>query len=127
ITSLVRRRPYVSLFFALDNQHQRPVALREITIRGLSDEAQAFACEVVQREYDLLRRQHIPSVMPVIDLRHFRGHLYVIAGRPSKKDETIPGVQSTHLYTLQDVLQSGIGLLDMSIAFTWTEQLCSIL
>ena len=33
ITSLVRRRPYISLFFAIDNQQQRPVALREINIR----------------------------------------------------------------------------------------------
>src|SRR5437764_495954 len=61
VTSLVRRRPYVSLFFAVDNQQQRPVALREINIRGLSDDARTTACEAAQSEYDLLRREHIPS------------------------------------------------------------------
>src|SRR5207248_7647659 len=124
ITTLVRRRPYVSLFFALDNQQQRPVAIREIDIRELNDEARATACEVVQREYDLLRREHIPSVLPVIDLRHFQGRLYVIAGWPASTSEKNPVMQ---LQTLQDVLQSGIGLPDTQVALTWIEQLCAAL
>src|SRR6267154_2770340 len=61
ITTLVRRRPYVSLYFAIDNQQQRPVAIREIDMRELNAEARATVCEVVQREYDLLRREHIPA------------------------------------------------------------------
>src|SRR5436305_10333091 len=122
ITSLVRRRPYISLFFAIDNQQQRPVALREINIRSLADDARATACETVQREYDLLRREHIPSIMPVIDLRHFQGHLYVIAGWPTNTDEK---TAVTQLQTLQDVLQSGIGLPNIQLALSWIEQLCA--
>lgn len=124
ITSLVRRRPYISLFFAIDNQQQRPVALREINIRSLADDARATACETVQREYDLLRREHIPSIMPVIDLRHFQGHLYVIAGWPTNTDEK---AAVTQLQTLQDVLQSGIGLPNIQLALSWIEQLCASL
>lgn len=126
ITSLVRRRPYVSLFFAIDNQLQRPVALREITIRDLSEEARKTACEAVQQEYDLLRREHIASIMPVIDLRHYQGHLYVIAGWPAltSSSEKAPIMQ---LQTLQDVLQSGIGLPDIQVILTWMVQLCSAL
>src|SRR5207248_5772166 len=124
VTSLVRRRPYVSLFFAVDNQQQRPVALREINIRGLTDDARTTACEAVQREYDLLRREHIPSVMPVIDLRHFQGHLYVIAGWPANSGEK---TAVTQLHTLQDVLQSGMGLPDTQLALSWIEQLCASL
>src|SRR6266566_1471338 len=124
ITSLVRRRPHVSLFFAVDNQQQRPVALREINIRGLTDDARATACEAVQREYDLLRREHIPSIMPVIDLRHFQGHLYVIAGWLANTAEK---TTVTQLQTLQDVLQSGIGLPDTLLALSWIKQLCASL
>src|SRR6266567_1271861 len=126
ITSLVRRRPYVSLFFAIDNQQQRPVALREITIRGLSDEARKTACDTVQREYDLLRREHIASIMPVVDLRYSQGHLYIITGWPApiNRDEKASIMQ---FQTLQDVLQSGIGLPGIQVTLTWIEQLCSAL
>ena len=68
ITSLVRRRPYISLYFAIDSQHQRPVVIREITLRSLQDEARLTASQVVQHEYDLLRHEHIPSVLPIFDL-----------------------------------------------------------
>ncbi len=121
ITSLVRRRPYASLFFAIDNLQQRPVALREITIRGLSDEACQTACEAVQQEYDLLRREHIASIMPVIDLRHHQGHLYIVAGWPAPRGTKAPIMQ---LQALQDVLQSGIGLPDIQVTLAWIEQLC---
>ena len=124
VTSLVRRRLYVSLFFAIDNQQQRPVALREINIRSLVDDARATACEAVQREYDLLRREQIPSIMPVIDLRHFQGHLYVIAGWPTNTGEK---TAVTQLQTLQDVLQSGIGLPNSQLALSWIEQFCASL
>jgi len=79
ISSLVRRRPYVSLFFAIDNQQLRPVGIRDIDISGLGKEGRANACDVVQQEYDLLRRESIPSLMPVIEVRHFEGHLYVVS------------------------------------------------
>lgn len=119
ITSLVRRRPYVSLFLATDSEQQRPVALRDIDTTSLNDGARLTASTAVQREYDLLRRQHIPHVIPLLDLRHFEGHFYVVAGWP--RDDK--GTQN-HLRTLQDILQSGNGLPDESQALNWIAQLC---
>jgi serine/threonine protein kinase len=121
ITSLVRRRPYISLYFAIDSQYQRPVVIREITVRSLQDEARLTASQVVQDEYDLLRHEHIPSVLPVIDLLHSQGQLYVVAGWPTKPDKKTTTLQ---LQTLQDILQSGIGLPKMQTALSWIEQLC---
>ncbi|HAT45042.1 MAG TPA: hypothetical protein DCS90_08050 [Ktedonobacter sp.] len=126
ITSLVRRRPYVSLFFAVDNQQSRPVGIRDIDISSLSNEAQASACDIVQQEYDLLRRENILSLMPVIEVRRFEGHLYVVSAWPSpagKSERTV----DAHLQTLQDVLQSGIGLPETQVSLFWIEQLCSSL
>lgn len=122
ITSLVRRRPYVNLLLALDNQQSRPVAIRDIDITGLNEDGRLQACAIVQQEYDLLRRERIASIMPVIDIRHFKGHLYVVAGWPFDAPE-----KTTHLHTLQDVLQSGIGLPGTQTAFAWIEQLCASL
>jgi len=119
ITSLVRRRPYVSLLFAIDTQQARPVAIRDIDITSLDEDGRLRACAIVQQEYDLLRRERIPAVMPVIDLRHSQGHLYLIVGWPLTNHEKTP-----HLSTLQDVLQSGIGLPDTHISLAWIEQLC---
>ncbi len=123
ITSLVRRRPNVSLFFAIDNQQLRPVGIRDIDISSLSNEARKEACEILQREYDLLRRESIASIMPLIGLRHFQGHLYVVSGWPFRSGAG-QRVANTHLNTLQDVLQSGIGLPDTRVSLFWIEQLC---
>ena len=82
ITSLVRHRPYVKLFFAVDNQQQRMVVIRNIDISSLNEEAQAKASELTQREYDLLRQLGIAHVMPVIDLQESQSHLLTITGRP---------------------------------------------
>ena len=121
ITSLVRRRPYISLYFAIDSQHQRPVVIREITLRSLQDEARLTASQVVQHEYDLLRHEHIPSVLPIFDLLRSQEQLYIVAGWPTKSDQKTTALQ---LHTLQDILQSGIGLPKMQTALTWIEQLC---
>ena len=125
ISSLVRRRPYVSLFFAIDNQQLRPVGIRDINISSLSKEGRASACDIVQQEYDLLRRESIPSLMPVIEVRHSDGHLYVVSAWPSRSNKS--EMTNTHLQTLQDVLQSGIGLPEMQVSLYWVEQLCSTL
>lgn len=122
ITSLVRRRPFVNLFFALDTQQQRMVAIRDIDISSLSDEVCTSAIELAQREYDLLRRQHIPDLMPVIDLRYFQKHLVVVSGWPIVSDGT--KAANTKLHTLYDFLQSGIGLPDEQDALSWIERLC---
>ncbi len=131
ITSLVRRRPYVSLFLATDIRQQRPVALRDIDITGLDSEGRSNAANAVQHEYDLLRRQHIPYVIPLIDVRHFQGHLYVVAGWPrDTKGPPIPPVPNNTngpLHTLQDILQSGKGLPEESLALAWIEHLCQSL
>lgn len=125
ISSLVRRRPYVSLFFAIDNQQLRPVGIRDINISTLSKDGRAKACDIVQQEYDLLRRESIPSLMPVIEVRHFEGHLYVVSAWPTRSNKS--EVTNTHLQTLQDVLQSGIGLPEVQASLYWVEQLCSTL
>ncbi|MEO8969973.1 MAG: hypothetical protein ABI406_00040, partial [Ktedonobacteraceae bacterium] len=85
----------------------------------------------VQREYDLLRRQHIPFVIPLIDVRHFQNHLYVVAGWPrdEKGSHTLNNQNNpnSHMHTLQDILQSGKGLPEESLALTWIEHLCQAL
>src|SRR6266513_567949 len=87
ITSLVRRRPSVNLYFALDNQQsrqgqQRMVAIRDIDITSLPYAARAQAIKLIQQEYDSLRLWQIPHVLPMVDLRYYKGHLYVVSGYP---------------------------------------------
>ncbi|MGI9062063.1 MAG: serine/threonine protein kinase [Ktedonobacteraceae bacterium] len=119
ITSRVRRRPYTNLFFAIDTQQSRPVAIRDIDITSLDNDGRIRACEIVQQEYDLLRRERIATILPVIDMRHFEGHLSVISGWPLNTIEN-----NVHLHTLQDALQSGVGLPNMQMSLSWIEQLC---
>src|SRR5436305_524735 len=64
ITSLVRHRPYVQLFFAIDTRHQRAVGIRDIDISSLEETKRSQATYALQQEYDLLRRQHIHDIMP---------------------------------------------------------------
>ena len=146
ITSLVHHRPYVKLFFAVDNQQQRMVVIRNIDISSLDEEAQAKASELTQREYDLLRQQSITDVMPVIDLQESQSHLLTITGQPvnagdHKGPHPLPlhsrpygdvgaeGQKDTgkRLRTLQDFLQSSIGLLDQQLALSWISRLCQSL
>ncbi|HEX6481619.1 MAG TPA: zinc-ribbon domain-containing protein [Ktedonobacteraceae bacterium] len=138
ITSLVRRRPYVNLYFAFDNHkssssgQQRMVAIRDIDISSLEGETRVSAMELAQHEYDLLRRWQLPHVMPVTDLRYFQGHLFVVTGKLSANQETVDGTESaekqehisSRLYTLQDFLQSGQGLPSEQSTLKWTEDLC---
>jgi serine/threonine protein kinase len=142
ITSLVRRRPYVNLYFALDNQQsrhgqQRMVAIRDIDINSLDDEARVQAIKLVEQEYDLLRLWQIPYVLPMVDLRYFQGHLYAISGyaltatssgTTGKSENTQVLTGNTHrLYTLQDFLQSGQGLPSEQQVLKWAEYLCQAL
>jgi len=131
ITSLVRHRPYVKLFFAVDNQQQRMVVIRNIDISSLNEEAQAKASESTQREYDLLRQLGIAHVMPVIDLQESQSHLLTITGRLLLDSTSVGagGQKDTdkRLRTLQDFLQSSIGLLDQQLALSWISHLCQSL
>jgi len=142
ITSLVRRRPYVNLYFALDNQQSRldrqhMVAIRDIDINSLNDEARVQIIKMVQQEYDSLRLWQIPYVLPMIDLRYFKGHLYAISGYPLVASSLNSTGRSVHsdiltgnalrLYTLQDFLQSGQGLPSEQQALKWIQNLCQAL
>jgi serine/threonine protein kinase len=137
ITSLVRRRPYVNLYFALDNQQsrqgqQRMVAIRDIDITSLNDEARAQAIKLLQQEYDSLRLWQIPYVLPMVDLRYFKGRLYAVSGYPlSSTDKSANSKVLTgnmlRLYTLQDFLQSGRGLPSEQQALKWIQNLCQAL
>jgi len=124
-TSLLRRRPYVNLSFATDSHLQRMVAIRDIDISSLDEEARAKATGIAQDEYDQLRRQPLPHVMSAIGLQVNQGHLLTISSRP------LPGADSdgrneagTRLRTLQDFLKSGTGLPAEQVALTWIRQLC---
>ncbi len=121
ITSLVRRRPYTQLFFAFDNQQQQAVAINTANLSMLKDEERAKAIEAFQYQYDLLRRHSLPTIMRLVDLRYYQGHLYLIASWP-KQDVNSQG-RTRHLSTLFSLLQSGIGLPDEQVAIAWTYRL----
>ncbi len=123
ITSLVRRRPSVQLSFALDTVQQRPVVIRDIDISNLDEEKRTKALAFLQKEYDLLRRESIPDVMPLLASQSINEHLYSIAGwplsTPSSEDEPTQKLRKPRLYILEDLLQSGIGLPDEQVVFNW--------
>ena len=140
ITSLVRRRPHVNLYFALDNQQfrqgqQHMVAVRDIDITPLEGEERLQAIELVLQEYELLRRWRLPHVIPVVDVQYFQGRIFVIADYLSSASHTTgesentqaPASNSHRLYTLQDFLQSGQGLPSEQQALKWMWHLCQAL
>jgi serine/threonine protein kinase len=127
ITTLIRRQPYVQLFFATDTYYQRPVVIREIDLSSLDQTTRQQAIAAAQQEYDLLRQERIPNVTPVIDLRYSQGHLYVISGWPFTTKDTEDGKSPSKGNTLDDLLQSGIGRPSEEIALQWLLQICQAL
>ena len=142
IVSLVRRRPSVNLYLALDSQpamHGRMVAIRDVDISTLDEQARLHVIEQAQVEYDLLRRWQPPYVLPAIDLRYAQGHLYTVAGfapqtpagEPVKPEDTgeraegQAGENWPRLTTLQDFLQSGQGLPSEQRALQIMSYLCA--
>jgi len=127
ITTLVRRSSQSNLYFALDNhQVQEPaqarmVAIRDIDITALAPEARERAIALAQQEYDTLRRWQIPHILACIDLRLFAGHLFLISGLPTSpaREQNIQ-----RLCTLQDFLQSGLGLPKEGRTLEWMRNLC---
>jgi len=110
------------------------VAIRDIDITSLNDEARVQAIKLVQQEYDSLRLWQIPYVLPMIDLRYFKGHLYAISGYPyatsslsstgkTGNSKVLTG-NLLRLYTLQDFLQNGLGLPSEQQALNWIQNLC---
>ena len=67
ITTLVRRRPHIHLYFAQDTfqspTQSRMVAIRDIEITGLTKETRTKALALAQQEYDRLRSWHIPHIL----------------------------------------------------------------
>ena len=120
VTSLMYRTAFTQVSLAMDTLHQRPVVIRDIDITSLNEDATLRAVQAVQHEYDVLRRRRIPDVMPLIDLRHAREHLFAVAGWPFPLPEDAQESNSTaYTHTLQDLLQSGIGLPGEQRALTW--------
>jgi serine/threonine protein kinase/ribosomal protein L40E len=132
ITTLVRRRPHINLYFALDNFQLLPtgqprmVAIRDIEIMSLREEARTEAIALVRQEYDQLRRWHIPHLLTSIDLRIFEGHLFLVSGMPLVSQVASASAirDAQRLYTLQDFLQSGQGLPKEARALEWIRNLC---
>ncbi|GER85165.1 MAG: hypothetical protein IMW90_05850 [Thermogemmatispora sp.] len=140
ITSLVRRRPYISLFLATDASTQQTVIISDVDISTLDDEARQRAAQLVRREYDLLRRHAIPHLTPILRQVYDQGHIYVIAGNPfaqtreagndgaavqaQGEGKLASAEEDGRLYTLESVLQSGIGLPDEQVAVQWIQELC---
>lgn len=126
ITTLVRRYPYGNLYFALDSRtvhdsgQARMVAIREIDISGLAEEERNQAISLAQQEYDYLRRWQVPHTLACIDLRLFQGHLFLVSALPGA---TPQDKHARRLYTLQDFLQSGLGLPRESRVLEWTRNL----
>ena len=128
IKTLVRRYPHTNLYFALEQQQaqdasqSRMVAMRDIDVVGLGKEEREQAIALAQQEYDCLRRWNLPHTLACIDLRVCQGHLFLISGLPASTQEA-----STHhaqrLYTLQDFLQSGLGLPKEARALEWVRNL----
>src|SRR5258708_406017 len=128
ITRLIRRRPYVNLYFAADNRagHSRMVAIREIDISHLRKEARAEVINQIQQEYDHLRRWPVPHTLASVDLRLFQGRIFLVSQLPTQAQaqttSSLKGLQ--RLYTLQDFLQSGQGLPNEQRVLEWMHALC---
>ncbi|HEY0757179.1 MAG TPA: hypothetical protein VGD98_24710 [Ktedonobacteraceae bacterium] len=130
IKTLVHRYPHTNLYFALDNSQaqeagqNRMVAIRDINIAELEREAREQATVLAQQEYDCLRRWNLPHTLACIDLRVFQGHLFLVSGLPSNAQEAGSSKSQQRLYTLQDFLQSGLGLPREARTLEWTRNLC---
>ena len=130
IKTLVRRYPHTNLYFALDNHlsqeagQSRMVAIRDIDIAGLEKEAREQAIVLAQQEYDCLRRWNLPHTLACIDLRVFQGHLFLVSGLPNSIQEAPANAVQQRLYTLQDFLQSGLGLPREARTLEWVRNLC---
>jgi serine/threonine protein kinase/ribosomal protein L40E len=126
ITSLMRRTPYTQLSLAIDTQQQQPVAIRDIIIQQIDVASRPPIFDALQQEYDLLRQKNIDDILPIVFSFHTEDHLYSISAWPftnlpqKSKSGSLP-----RLYTLQDILQSGIGLPDEQLTLSWILRLAN--
>ena len=98
--------------------------MRDIEIAGLEKEARDRAVALVQQEYDCLRSWNIPHTLACVDLRVFQGHLFLISGLQGASQEATASNAQQRLYTLQDFLQSGLGLPREARTLEWARNLC---
>jgi serine/threonine protein kinase len=101
---------------ALDIQQKRLVLIRDIDVSTLPETERAQAIEIVQNEYDQLRQQKHMDIMSVIDQHYYEQHIYTIANWPQVHKPIKAGSEQL---TLQNLLESGIGLPDEDVALTW--------
>src|SRR5258707_15674210 len=96
---------------------------RDIDVSSLIHEAQTKDIETMQDHSEQLRRQPTTLVMPVIDLLMKQNHLLTVARQPifgrDRENKT-----NIRLRTLQDFLQSGVGLPAEVVAVNWVIGLC---
>ncbi len=119
ITSLVRRSAYIQTFRALDIRQHFSVIINDIALGGLDEEARTQIIAALQQEYDLLRNQSIPGIIPFSDFQVSQEHLSTVARWPVVASDGTQAASST----LQELLQSGIGLPDEQTALAWVEDL----
>lgn len=122
ITALLHSQPYMRLFKARDTLLQKPVVIRDIDVSMLAEEAQAEAVVTVRSEHDALHHLNVPYLMTLFDLYQEQGHIYSAAETAVNFPVSQEDAQT--LYTLDDLLQSGIGLPDEQIAIAWICRLC---
>ena len=111
--------PHGTLIHAIDQQQQRPVVIRDISLGDLDEETRSKAIECAQQEYDLLRSRTFLAILPVIDLRYFQNHLYTIAGWPAHKGQNRATQPVTQPITLFDLLEDDRDLPEEEIILTW--------
>jgi serine/threonine protein kinase/ribosomal protein L40E len=121
ITSLIQRIPYTQLSLAIDREQQRPVVIRDIDIQQIDIANRSPIFRALQQEYDLLRRQYSNDILPLIASFYAHNHLYSISAWPLTvlSQKSVYYGHVPHIYTLQDLLQSGIGLPDEQLALDW--------
>jgi serine/threonine protein kinase len=124
IHSLIQRTTYTQLYLAVDTQQKRPVVIRDIDLQQLDISSRACVFKAVEQENDLLHRENCNDVLSLIASFCTQNHLYSVSAWPlTTSPQNGKHRQASHIYTLQDLLQSGIGLPDEQTASYWTLRL----
>jgi serine/threonine protein kinase len=116
----MQRIPYTQLSLAIDIQQQRPVVIRDIDIQQIDVSSRPHIFKALQQEYDVLRQNNSKDVLPLVSSFYTQNHLYSISTWPLTTLPQKSGHEQTpRIYTLEDLLQSGIGLPDKQTAVYW--------
>lgn len=120
VTSLLYRRQGLQLQLAFDTKKNRPVLLRDLDIRSLSRELQVQAVAALEEEYALLRQSRFPGSLRLTSRFSDDQHLVSVSDWPFP----ISGHGNQPIFTLENLLQSGIGRPHEEVAIAWTKSLC---